>query len=198
MRKKTVVWGFVMLCLVQTFVDAQTSVDSLADKAIGFPSRLLGKLQARTNKLNSDLTQQSTRWLEKMQRREAKLQKKMSATDSVGAQRLFAGSQQQYAALIQKLKTDTGSAVGGLKGAYMPYMDSLQGMMKYLKAPRPGAGTPSKDGRCRHGSGLYPTAQAADQPVYQPAYRPAEDVEQTAQRNQPGPVLLFATAKAIP
>lgn len=136
MRQKTVVCGLALLCLVVSVAHAQApSVDSIAGKAIGFPSRLLGRLQARTNRLNNDLTQQSTRWLEKMQRREARLQKKLSATDSVGAQRLFASSQQQYPALIKKLQTDTGSAVAGLKGTYMPYMDSLQGLMKYLKAP---------------------------------------------------------------
>jgi len=140
MRQKTVVWGLVLLCLLNSGLKAQMGpdgggVDSLTAKAIGFPSRLLGKLQARTNKLNSQLTQRSTRWLEKMQRREARLQKKLSASDSVGAQQLFGNSQQQYSALIQKLRTDTGTAASGLKGTYMPYMDSLQGMMKYLKAP---------------------------------------------------------------
>jgi hypothetical protein len=140
MRRKTIVWGLALLCLVSTGLKAQTGpdgagVDSLAGKAIGFPSRLLGKLQARTSKLNSQLTQQSTRWLEKMQRREARLQKKLSATDSAAAQRLFGSSQQQYTALIQKLRTDTGAALAGLKGTYMPYMDSLQGLLKYLKTP---------------------------------------------------------------
>jgi len=136
MREKTVVWILALLGLMHTVAHAQAPpVDSLADKAISFPSRLLGKLQSRTNRLNSELASQSTRWLEKLQRREAKLQKKLSARDSVGAQRLFAGSQQQYATLIQRLKTDTGTATAGLKGSYMPYMDSLQGMMRYLKAP---------------------------------------------------------------
>jgi len=138
MRPTTVVWILALLFLSGAGAKAQTGpdgggIDSLAGKAIGFPAKLLGKLQARTKRLNSDLTQQSTRWLEKMQRREARLQKRLSTTDSAGAQKLFGNSRQQYAALIQRLKTDT--AATGLKGTYMPYMDSLQGVMKYLKSP---------------------------------------------------------------
>jgi len=138
MRPTTVVWILALLFLAGTGAKAQTGpdgggIDSLAGKAIGFPAKLLGKLQARTNRLSSDLTQQSTRWLEKMQRREARLQKRLSTTDSAGAQKLFGNARQQYATLLQRLKADTAAA--GLKGTYMPYMDSLQGMMKYLKSP---------------------------------------------------------------
>jgi hypothetical protein len=128
-----------MLCLVRTASYAQDGsrtqpMDSIADKAAGFPSRLLGKLQARTNKLNSQLTQQTTTWLQKMQRREDKLRRMLSAIDSACAKKLFDGSQQQYAALAQKIQTDTGNSATGLKGTYLPYVDSLQGAMKFLGA----------------------------------------------------------------
>ena len=134
--------GLALICLVLTASYAQDGsgtqpMDSVAGKVANFPSRLLNRLQARTNRLNSQLEQQTTTWLQKMQRREARLQKKLSATDSAGAQRLFANSQQQYAALIQKMRADTGGGSSSLKGTYLPYADSLQGMMKFLGAGGP-------------------------------------------------------------
>jgi len=47
---------------------------------------------------------------------------------------LFGGNAQQYAALSQKLSADTGSLHLHLSGEYQVYTDSLQGMLKYLKA----------------------------------------------------------------
>jgi len=131
---KSALCGLALLCLIRTTVDAQSVADS-ADKVLNFPSRLLGKLQARTAKVSDQLTQQTVRYLEKMQRREEKMRRRLQSVDSNAARQLFAGSAQQYAALEQKIRTDTGSAAPGLRGTYMPYMDSLQGMMKYLKAP---------------------------------------------------------------
>ncbi|HEY4291343.1 MAG TPA: hypothetical protein VGN00_29785 [Puia sp.] len=134
MHLKLMFCGLVVLCLFQTTAHAQTA-DSAVDKALSFPSRLLGKLQSRTANLNQQLAQQTTKYLQKMQQREEKMQKKLSGVDSNAAKQLFAGSAQKYAALMQKIKTDTGSKNMPLSGTYMPYLDSLQGAMKFLGAP---------------------------------------------------------------
>ena len=124
--------GLVVLCFFQTTSYAQ-SADSVVGKALSFPSRLLGKLQSRTANLNQQLTQQTTKYLQKMQRREDRLRKKLSGVDSNAAKQLFANSQQQYAALMQKIKTDTGSKNMPLTGTYMPYLDSLKGALGFLQ-----------------------------------------------------------------
>jgi len=107
--------------------------DSTAGKLLNYPTRFLGRLQSKLSGLNSQLANQSQQYLGKMARREAKLQQKLMASDSAGAKQLFAGSAQQYAALIQKLKTDTGSPHQQLSGRYQPYADSLQGELAFLK-----------------------------------------------------------------
>ena len=131
---RSVICGLLALCLAQMETRAQ-SVDSTADKVLRFPSRLLGKLQSRTARLDQQLTQQTTNYLQKMQRREEKMRKKLFVVDSNAAKQLFAGSAQQYAALAQKISTDTGSPHQALNGTYLPYLDSLQGAMKFLGAP---------------------------------------------------------------
>jgi hypothetical protein len=132
MAKLPALCGAGFLCLALSTTRAQT-VDSTAGKLLNYPTHFLGKLQARLSGLNNKLASQSQQYLEKMARREAQLQQKLMASDSVGAKQLFAGSQQQYAALIQKLKTDTGSSRQRLSGQYQPYADSLQGELAFLK-----------------------------------------------------------------
>jgi hypothetical protein len=124
--------GAALLCLVLTVSHAQ-SVDSVTGKVLSFPSRLLGRLQKKTTDLNNQLTQQTESYLQKMARREAKMQSKLAVVDSNAAKSLFAGSAEQYAALQQKMRTDTGHAGQSFSGAYPAYLDSLQGSVAFLK-----------------------------------------------------------------
>jgi hypothetical protein len=124
--------GTALLCLVLTVSHAQ-SVDSVTSKVFSFPSRLLGKLQKKTADLNTQLTQQTSSYLQKMARREAKMQQKLSSVDSNAAKNLFSGSAQRYAALQQQLKTDSGHQGQSYSGVYPAYLDSMQGSMGFLK-----------------------------------------------------------------
>jgi len=123
---------WVLLCIACKDACAQ-SADSLTGKVLSFPSRFLCNLHRKTANLDQQLTKQTERYLIKMAKREQQLQEKLSATDSVGAKTLFAGSQQRYAALLQKIRTDTGSRRQVISGQYQPYVDSLQGMLGFLK-----------------------------------------------------------------
>jgi hypothetical protein len=132
MQKIPAFGGAALLCLVLTISHAQ-SVDSVTDKVLSFPSRLLARLQKKTTDLNNQLTQQTESYLQKMARHEATMQQKLNGVDSNAAKSLFAGSAQQYAALQQRLKTDTGHQGQVLSGAYPAYLDSMQGSMGFLK-----------------------------------------------------------------
>ena len=133
--------GAALLCFaLNTSSFAQTS-DSVTGKILNFPSRLLSRIQSKTAALNARLTRQTESYLEKMQRREARLQQKLYGVDSGAAQRLFAGSAEKYAALERQITTDSGGKA--YSGMYLPYLDSLQGSMAFLKQnPQlvPGAG----------------------------------------------------------
>jgi hypothetical protein len=105
----------------------------VADKAIDFPTRLLSKMQSRNLALDRQLTQQTSAYLQKLQRREERLRKKLYPVDSNAAKQLFAGSAGQYATLEQKIRTDTGSGKSSLDGAYLPYIDSVQSSLSFLQ-----------------------------------------------------------------
>jgi len=132
MQKIPALFGAALLCLTLQTSYAQ-SVDSVTGKLLNYPSRLFGKLQSRLSRLNNDLASQTEKYLNKMASREQKLQRKLLPIDSAGAARLFGGSAGQYAALIQQLKTDTGKPHQALSGQYQPYVDSLQGELRFLK-----------------------------------------------------------------
>src|SRR5260221_10977348 len=122
----------MMLCLIGTASYGQ-SADSAVGKALSFPARLLGKLQSRTAGLDQQLTQQTEKYLQKMQRRGDRLREKLSSVDSNAAKQLFAGSGPRYAALGEKITTGTGTRNITFSGTYIAYADSPQGALGVLQ-----------------------------------------------------------------
>jgi hypothetical protein len=109
------------------------SADTDVDKVLNLPSRFFRHIQDKTAKLDKQLTLQTEKYLQRMARQEARVEKKLYKLDSASAKRLFAGDpQQRYAALLKKLKTDTAATRVAMSGAYIPYADSLQGTMAFL------------------------------------------------------------------
>jgi hypothetical protein len=121
-----------VLCLAMTVSYAQSG-DSVVNKVTSFPMRLFGHIQSKTASLNQQLSQQTQKYLQKLQQQEQWLQKKLFSIDSNAAKKLFSGSNQQYAALMQKLQTDTGSNHQKVTGTYQPHMDSLQTALSFLQ-----------------------------------------------------------------
>ncbi|MBN8853550.1 MAG: hypothetical protein J0H07_16955 [Sphingobacteriales bacterium] len=135
--RATFLWILLLLaeaCYAQQPVARGLDLSAQAVSGPDLPARFLGRMQRKLTGLDDQLTKQTQKYLERMARREAKLQKKLYKVDSAGAKSLFAGSAQQYAALSQKLATDTGILHLHLSGEYQAYTDSLQGMLQYLKA----------------------------------------------------------------
>jgi hypothetical protein len=138
MRNKENYAGWRTFFLLAVFLLTMTagygqSVDSVANKLTGFPSKLFGRIQSNTASLNQQLTRQTEKYLQKLMKREQRLQNKMYKVDSSSAKSLFAGSSQQYAALLQKIKNDTGSRLLPMSGNYQPYADSLKGTLSFLQ-----------------------------------------------------------------
>jgi hypothetical protein len=130
-----------LVCLLPLYSFAQdqpgstTDRSGMADKIINFPSKLFSKIQGKEASLDQQLTKQTDKYLQKMARREARLKKKLYRVDSTAAKNLFnESSEQQYAALGQRLKTDSGIGKNvALSGEYLPYVDSLKGSLTFLQ-----------------------------------------------------------------
>lgn len=162
MRKLFLV-GVITIGLGLPVVQAQ-SVDSLTGKVLGFPGRLLARIQRKTTSLNGQLTGVTASYLQKMQTREQKLQRRLAAIDPSGAQTLFGSSAQRYAALEQQIRQDTGSPKQTFSGVYPAYLDSLQGSVKFLQQHPPMLGGSAQHagvtGLSSEAAGLSPKVQS--------------------------------------
>jgi len=127
----------LLLCYCTHTCCAQNNPDPKQDLTAITP-QFFHRIQAKAAQLEGHLSDQTDRYVQRMARREARLQKKLYKGDSTTAKALFAGSAEQYAALSQRMMTDTGRSVLSFNGEYQPYIDSLQGMLRFLK-DQPGA-----------------------------------------------------------
>jgi uncharacterized membrane-anchored protein YhcB (DUF1043 family) len=132
---KYLVIGMLLSCFLLPLASfAQEDAGaSTTDKVINFPSKFFSRIQGKTADLDKQLTTQTEKYLAKMAKREERLKKKLYKTDSTAAKNLFATSSQQYAALAQKMRQDTGSKGQSFSGEYQPYTDSLQGTLSFLQ-----------------------------------------------------------------
>lgn len=132
MLKKPAICLMAALCLVCTVLYGQ-STDSSAVRTAKFPTRLFGQIQSQTSYLDRQLARQTQKYAQRMIKQEAALKKQLSKVDSNGSRYLFLNHpEQQYAALAQKVSTDTSKLSKPRGVAYLPYADSLQGVTSFL------------------------------------------------------------------
>ncbi len=107
--------------------------DSTLDKNAEFSTRIITKLNDRTTSLDDQLTNQTGKYLSRMAGEEAKLKNKLFKLDSAAASRLYANNpEQEYAALLQKLKTAIPLSNPSMGPEYLPYVDSIKGGLSFL------------------------------------------------------------------
>jgi FMN phosphatase YigB (HAD superfamily) len=121
----------LLLICISHSAYAQAQPDKAA-AITNFPSRFFNKIEHRITSLDDQLTHQTTKYLERMRKREQRMYEKLCKKDSAAAKALFAGSIAQYDALGKKLLSDTGGTKLHISGEYQPYADSLQGMLKFM------------------------------------------------------------------
>jgi len=123
-------WATVLLSTALNVCQAQNG-DSA--KAPHFSGRWLKRVESNAARLNRELSTQGTGYLEKMAKLERGVQGRLAMVDPAGAKELFAGSAGQYSALGQQLQSEKGCPGQGFSGAYPAYLDSLKGVMAYLR-----------------------------------------------------------------
>lgn len=141
--------GIVLLLYFMPTVSFSQDNSAVAspDKITHFPSNFLNTINSRTSDLDKLLTNQTERYLARMSKQEERLKKKLSRFDTTATKNIFSSDiRQQYIAKLQRLKSDTGVAVGRRTptGDYFSYVDSLHTSLLFLKK-YPGLLDGSKD-----------------------------------------------------
>src|SRR5690242_1545877 len=91
--------AFLLLLTISSYACTAQEQPDKADAVINFPSRCFNRIRQKTAGLDNQLTRQTEKYLQRLQRREQRLYKKLYKVDSVGAEALFAGVADQYASL---------------------------------------------------------------------------------------------------
>ncbi|HEX6431628.1 MAG TPA: hypothetical protein VF008_28250 [Niastella sp.] len=131
MRSFTLPILAICMCMVYSnMATAQGSKPSV-DSIIDLPSSYFNKIQNKYAGLEDRLTQKTDKLLQRLFRREKKMQRKLAKVDSAGAQQLFGNSEKQYADLNAKMKS-AGDKVTGSNGAYIPMVDSVKTSLSFL------------------------------------------------------------------
>ena len=113
--------------------DSTSKSNPALDEMTNFPSKFLNEINKKTNEIKLRLQKQTEKYLQKLKKQELKLKKRMFELDSNATKNLFLSNpDKQYSNYLQKLKTDSMFDAGKITGEYLPYADSLQGVLLFM------------------------------------------------------------------
>jgi hypothetical protein len=122
-----------LTCQAQNPQDASNTNSTIADRVLDFPGKLFNRVRGQADKMNKQLTAQTTKCLQQLMNEEARLKKKLYKVDSNKATAMFSGMDAQYKALMLKLQS-TNTPVGSTtSGQYLAPLDSLHTSLSFLK-----------------------------------------------------------------
>ena len=121
----------ILLCLavsVSLFTYSQSKADSLLRKID--PGKLASSVEKRMDKLEKKLVQKSLTVLNRLEKQERKIYKKLlKGKDSTQARIKLEETKRKYAELRNKIKDDSAS---GNSNIYIAKLDTISGAMKFL------------------------------------------------------------------
>jgi hypothetical protein len=108
-------------------------VDSAAMMLAKFPNRIFVRINNKASSLDNALTKQTEKYLQRLARKEKKIQDHLYKLDSNAAKNLFNGTQSKYAALENSMTNTVSSNGAPLTGEYLPYVDSLKSSISFAQ-----------------------------------------------------------------
>ncbi|HRH47297.1 MAG TPA: hypothetical protein PLP23_01020 [Panacibacter sp.] len=118
-------------------IAAQAHQKEVLQSIEAISSKSLKSINDKYSKLTGTVEKQTENLLKRMQQREAKLQKKLQGIDSTKAKELFSENQNKYQELQTKLKSSVDKTIANPLTEYIPGIDSIKTLMKYLSGPIP-------------------------------------------------------------
>src|SRR5664279_57110 len=110
---------------------ASAQIDSTANYLAQFPNRIFAKLNNKAASLDDALTKQTEKYLQRLAKKERKIQERLYKLDSNAAKNLFNGSQAKCAALQSSVSSATSTNGVALTGEYAPYVDSIKSSLAF-------------------------------------------------------------------
>lgn len=117
----------ILLAILPAFSYAQDE-SSLYEKAFDLPDKFFNTVEKKCQKFQQDAIRSTTKYLNRLERQELRIQQKLRKTDSLAAKEIFGDINKRYDDLRSQLKDPTGK----LQQSYSPYMDSIKTSLKFL------------------------------------------------------------------
>ena len=124
----------ILLVCVSTFcskVSRAQEKEPVVDKIINFPATFFNKVQHKYAGLEDRMTRQTTKYLQRLAKKEKKMKRKLAKVDSAKAEQTFGNIDAQYAKMIAAINTDS-LPVKRVTGAYLPMVDSVKTSLAFL------------------------------------------------------------------
>jgi hypothetical protein len=123
-------WCCIIACLLLPLL-SQAQAPGKVEQPVQLPGKFFHSIGKKVSRLEENLTAKTEKHLKRLAKSEGRLKRKLSRVDSAAAKNLFNNSEQQYARLIDKLKSKSFSSEA-LSGEYFPYADSLRGLFSFI------------------------------------------------------------------
>jgi hypothetical protein len=125
----------ILSCILQSNISAQ-NIDSSMQKRISnfenIPTNLVNKIERKYSSIESSITQTELKVLNRLQKKELQLQKKLAKVDSISAKNIFGGVEAKYNSMLQKVQNPTMKLGAGSLNHYIPQLDSLQTAFHFM------------------------------------------------------------------
>ena len=124
MKKNLLLISLVCISMLYCKVSHAQESAPVVDKIINFPTIFFTKVQNKYAGLEDRMTRQTTKYLQRLAKKEKKMKRKLAKVDSAKAEQTFGNIDEQYGKKIAAINTDSLPAKRG-SGAYLPFSISL-------------------------------------------------------------------------
>jgi hypothetical protein len=131
MKKNLLLIPFTCLTMLLCQASRAQQGESVADKVINFPASFFTKVQNKYASLEDRMTKQTTKYLQRLAKKEKKMKRKLAKVDSLKAEQTFGNVDEQYGKMIAAINTDS-LPVKRASGAYLPMVDSIKTSLNFL------------------------------------------------------------------
>ncbi len=116
-----------MLMVTSMSVCGQDSL-SLYDKVFNLPDKLFGAIHRKSDKFQQNVIKSTTKYINKLERQEMKMKRRLARTDSTKAEEVFGDVKGRYGDMREVLN----SPAGKLQKAYSRRIDSMKTSLGFL------------------------------------------------------------------
>jgi hypothetical protein len=123
----------VLICISMLYGKVSRAQESapVVDKIINFPTTFFSKVQNKYSNLEDRVTKQTTKYLQRLAKKEKKMKRKLAKVDSAKAEQTFGDIDVQYGKMIAAINADSLPVKRG-SGAYLPMVDSVKSSLAFL------------------------------------------------------------------